>query len=56
MRSCSIRRWACARSDSGFDRRMDLNGDGTINYADFVILTGYIESDAAAQGGGGSGG
>ena len=39
------------RSDAGFDRRMDLNGDGTINYADFVILTGYIESDAAAQSG-----
>ena len=43
------------RSDSGYDRRMDLNKDGTINYADFVILTGYIESDAAARGGGGKG-
>ncbi len=42
------------RSDAGYDRRMDLNGDGTINYADFVILSGYIESDAAARGGGGS--
>ena len=39
------------RSDSGYDRRMDLNGDGTINYADFVILTGYIESDASSQSG-----
>ncbi len=43
------------RSDAGFDRRMDLNGDGTINYADFVILSGYIESDAAARGSSGSG-
>ena len=39
------------RSDAGYDRRMDLNGDGTINYADFVILTGYIESDASSQSG-----
>ena len=39
------------RSDTGFDRRMDLNKDGTINYADFVILTGYIESDASSQSG-----
>ena len=39
------------RSDAGYDRRMDLNKDGTINYADFVILAGYIESDAAAQSG-----
>ena len=39
------------RSDAGFDRRMDLNGDGRINYADFVILTGYIESDASSQSG-----
>ena len=44
------------RSDAGFDRRMDLNKDGTINWADFIILTGYIESDAAARGGGGTGG
>ena len=42
-------------SDAGYDRRMDLNGDGTINYADFVILSGYIESDAAARGNSGSG-
>ena len=39
------------RSEAGYDRRMDLNKDGRINYADFVILTGYIESDAAAQSG-----
>ena len=39
------------RSDAGYDRRMDLNGDGRINYADFVILTGYIESDASSQSG-----
>ena len=44
------------RSDAGYDRRMDLNKDGTINYADFVILTGYIESDALARGGSGTGG
>ena len=44
------------RSDTGYDRRMDLNKDGTINYADFVILTGYIESDALARGGSGTGG
>ncbi len=43
------------RSDTGYDKRMDLNGDGTINYADFVILAGYIESDAAARGDGESG-
>ncbi len=42
------------RSDAGYDRRMDLNGDGTINYADFVILTGYIESDASSQSDSGS--
>ena len=39
------------RSDAGYDRRMDLNKDGTINYADFIILTGYIESDASSQSG-----
>ena len=39
------------RSEAGYDRRMDLNKGGRINYADFVILTGYIESDAAAQSG-----
>ena len=50
------RKMGLARSDSGYDGRMDLNGDGTINYADFVILTGYIESDAAAQSGRGAGG
>ena len=32
-------------SDSGFDPRMDLNRDGTINFADGVILSGYIEQD-----------
>ena len=42
-------------SDEGFDRRMDLNGDGTINLADLVILTGYIERDASARRGDASG-
>ncbi len=36
-------------SDSGFDSRMDLNGDGTINFADLVILSGYIQRDASSQ-------
>ena len=36
------------RSDAGYDRRMDLNRDGIINYADFVILSGYIERDASS--------
>ena len=44
------------RSDTGYDRRMDMNGDGIINYADFIILTRHIERDASSQGGGGSGG
>ncbi len=48
------------RSNAGYDRRMDLNRDGIINYADFVILSGYIERDASSgssgSGGGGSGG
>ena len=44
------------RSDEGYDRRMDMNGDGIINYADFVILSRHIERDASSQGGGGSGG
>ena len=39
------------RSEAGYDRRMDLNKDGTINYADFIILTGYIERDASSQSG-----
>ena len=42
-------------SDADFDRRMDLNGDGVINMADMVILTGYIEDDGSSQGGRGSG-
>ena len=33
-------------SDSGFDRRMDLNRDGIINFADFVIFGQYLEDDA----------
>ena len=37
------------RSDSGYDRRMDLNGDGIINWADMVILTRLIERDAARR-------
>ena len=36
-------------SDPGFDSRMDLNGDGTINFADLVILSGYIQKDASSQ-------
>ncbi len=44
------------RSDSGFDRRMDMNGDGIINWADFVILGRHIERDASSGGGSGSGG
>ena len=39
-----------------YDRRMDMNGDGIINWADFIILTRHIERDASSQGGGGSGG
>ena len=42
------------RSEAGYDRRMDLNKDGTINYADFIMLTGYIESDASSQSDSGS--
>ncbi len=42
------------RSESGYDRRMDMNGDGIINWADFVILTRHIERDASSQGGSGS--
>ena len=38
-------------SDAEFDRRMDLNGDGTINLADLVILTRHIERDASSQSG-----
>ena len=49
------RKFGLRSSDAGYDRRMDLNKDGTINMADLVILTGYIESDAAARGGSGSG-
>lgn len=41
------------RSDAGYDRRMDLNHDGIINYADFVILSGYIERDASSGSSGG---
>ena len=40
------------RSDSGYDRRMDMNGDGIINWADMVILTRLIERDAARRGSG----
>ena len=36
-------------TDSRFDPRMDLNRDGIINFADLVILSGYIESDASSQ-------
>ncbi len=36
-------------SDAGYDRRMDLNGDGVINFADLVILSGYIQKDASSQ-------
>ena len=36
-------------SDSGFDVRMDLNRDGTINFADFFILSRHIERDASSQ-------
>lgn len=36
-------------SDSGFDARMDLNRDGTINWADFVILSRHIERDASSR-------
>ena len=39
------------RSDTGYDRRMDMNGDGIINYADFIILTRHIERDASSQSG-----
>ena len=42
------------RSDAGYDRRMDMNGDGMINYADFIILARHIERDASRRGGGGS--
>ncbi len=38
--------------DEGFDRRMDMNGDGIINWADFVILSRHIERDASARDGG----
>ena len=41
-------------SDADFDRRMDLNGDGVINMADMVILTGYIEDDASSDSGSGN--
>ena len=34
-------------SDPGFDRRMDLNGDGIINFADGIILSGFIEQDTS---------
>ena len=33
---------------------MDLNGDGVINMADMVILTGYIEDDASSDSGSGN--
>ena len=39
------------RSDTGYDRRMDMNGDGMINWADFVILGRHIERDASSQSG-----
>ncbi len=42
------------RSDAGYDRRMDMNGDGIINWADFIILTRHIERDSSSQGGSGS--
>ena len=36
-------------SNAGYERRMDLNGDGIINFADLVILSGYIQKDASSQ-------
>ena len=36
-------------TDSRFDPRMDLNRDGTINWADFVILSRHIERDGSSQ-------
>ena len=42
------------RSDAGYDRRMDMNGDGIINWADFIILTRHIERDASSQSDSGS--
>ena len=37
------------RSDAEYDRRMDMNGDGIINWADFIILTRHIERDASSR-------
>ena len=42
------------RSDAEYDRRMDMNGDGIINWADFIILTRHIERDASSQSDSGS--
>ena len=48
------RKMGLRESDSGYDRRMDMNGDGIINWADMVILTRHIERDASSGGGSGS--
>ncbi len=40
-------------TDAEYDRMYDLNGDGIINWADYVILSGYIEDDASSGSGSG---
>ncbi len=45
------KKFGLSSSDAEFDRRMDLNRDGTINMADLVILARYIERDASSQSG-----